>query len=81
MLSGHITGVISLTDILNLYARASGLSPGDPEETRRRRRTSSSSSVRSSSVRASLDAQGGRGSIDLGRSVGSGNGGIGGGKR
>jgi len=41
VLSGHLMGVISLTDILNLYARASGLSPHDPEETRRRRRTSS----------------------------------------
>ncbi|KAF2155159.1 hypothetical protein K461DRAFT_223072 [Myriangium duriaei CBS 260.36] len=69
-LSGHLTGVISLTDVLNLYARASGLSPADPEETRRRRRTSSSSSVRSASVRASLDGTSARGSIDLGRSVG-----------
>ncbi|GAM83285.1 hypothetical protein ANO11243_012710 [Dothideomycetidae sp. 11243] len=69
-LSGHLTGVISLTDVLNLYARASGLSPRDPEETRRRRRTSSSSSVRSSSVRASLDGNPPRGSVDLGRSVG-----------
>ena len=47
-LSGHLTGVISLTDILNLFARASGLSPADPDETRRHRRRSSSSSVRAS---------------------------------
>ncbi|KAK8186482.1 hypothetical protein BC567DRAFT_270301 [Phyllosticta citribraziliensis] len=47
-LSGHLTGVISLTDVLNLYARASGLSPHDPNETRRARRRSSSVSVRSS---------------------------------
>ncbi|PSK54015.1 Protein sds23 [Elsinoe australis] len=69
-LSGRLTGVVSLTDVLNLYARASGLSPADPEETRRRRRTSSSSSVRSGSVRASLDGGGSRTSMDLARSVG-----------
>ncbi|KAF4556276.1 SDS23-like protein [Elsinoe fawcettii] len=68
-LSGRLTGVISLTDVLNLYARASGLSPMDPEETRRRRRTSSSSSVRSGSVRASLDGGGSRTSMDLSKSV------------
>ncbi|OJJ47517.1 hypothetical protein ASPZODRAFT_1702487 [Penicilliopsis zonata CBS 506.65] len=44
-LSGHLVGVVSLTDMLNLYARASGLSPADPAETRSRRRRSSSSSV------------------------------------
>ncbi|KAL1996918.1 hypothetical protein VTN49DRAFT_7783 [Thermomyces lanuginosus] len=50
--SGRLVGVLSLTDILNLYARASGLSPADPAETRSRRRRSSSSSV---SVRRSGD--------------------------
>ena len=45
-LSGHLTGVISLTDILNLFARASGLSPADPDVTRRHRRRSSSASMR-----------------------------------
>lgn len=56
-MSGRLSGVVSLTDILNLFARASGLHPGDPEETRRRRRQSSSSSVRPSidSVRPSID--------------------------
>lgn len=44
--SGHLLGVVSLTDILNLFARASGMSPSDPEEVRQRRRRSSSSSVR-----------------------------------
>ncbi|KAF1812721.1 hypothetical protein P152DRAFT_347625 [Eremomyces bilateralis CBS 781.70] len=44
-LSGHLCGVISLTDILNLFARASGLSPADPNETRRWRRRSSSASL------------------------------------
>jgi hypothetical protein len=48
-LSGRLVGVVSLTDILNLHARASGLSPADPAESRRRRRSSSSSmSVRRS---------------------------------
>lgn len=59
-LSGRLTGVISLTDILNLFARSSGLNPGDPGEQRDRRRRSSSSSIRPSlegerSVRGSLD--------------------------
>ncbi|KAK4993208.1 cell separation during budding [Elasticomyces elasticus] len=60
-MSGRLNGVISLTDILNLYARASGLSPADPDETRRRRRRSSSSSVRQS---AELSGS----SLDLSRS-------------
>ncbi|KAF7714251.1 Uncharacterized protein PECH_008922 [Penicillium ucsense] len=48
-LSGRLVGVVSLTDILNLHARASGLNPADPDESRRRRRSSSSSvSVRRS---------------------------------
>ncbi|KAJ5085425.1 hypothetical protein N7532_010196 [Penicillium argentinense] len=42
-LSGRLVGVVSLTDILNLHARASGLNPADPAESRRRRRSSSSS--------------------------------------
>lgn len=73
-LSGHLSGVVSLTDLLNLFAHVSGLSPVDPDETRRRRRRSSSSSVRKSvdSVRSSIDmgrgADGMRGSMDLGRS-------------
>lgn len=51
-LSGRLVGVVSLTDILNLHARASGLNPADPTESRSRRRRSSSSSV---SVRRSGD--------------------------
>ncbi|KAJ5020720.1 CBS-domain Sds23p [Bipolaris maydis] len=47
-LSGRLSGVISLTDILNLFARASGLNPHDPDEARRARRRSSSSSMRRS---------------------------------
>ncbi|KAI0023926.1 hypothetical protein F4780DRAFT_726909 [Xylariomycetidae sp. FL0641] len=56
-LSGRLTGVVSLTDILNLFAKTSGLNPTDPNEQRARRRRSSSSSVRPSldSSRASLD--------------------------
>ena len=44
-LSGRLVGVVSLTDVLNLFARASGLHPADPAETRSRRRRSSSSSL------------------------------------
>ncbi|KAL2151602.1 hypothetical protein VTH82DRAFT_6700 [Thermothelomyces myriococcoides] len=56
-LSGRLTGVVSLTDILNLFAKTSGLRPSDPAEQRARRRRSSSSSVRPSleSSRTSLD--------------------------
>ncbi|OTA99320.1 hypothetical protein M426DRAFT_325239 [Hypoxylon sp. CI-4A] len=56
-LSGRLIGVVTLTDILNLFARSTGLNPTDPSEQRARRRRSSSSSVRPSieSSRASLD--------------------------
>ncbi|KAI0599649.1 sds23/moc1 [Biscogniauxia sp. FL1348] len=56
-LSGRLTGVVTLTDILNLFARTSGLNPTDPNEQRARRRRSSSSSIRPSldSARPSLD--------------------------
>lgn len=47
-LSGQLNGVISLTDVLNLFARASGLHPHDPDQARRARRRSSSSSMRRS---------------------------------
>lgn len=47
-LSGRLTGVVSLTDVLNLFAKASGLHPVDPTEMRRYRRRSSSASVRRS---------------------------------
>lgn len=47
-LSGRLSGVVSLTDILNLFAKASGLHPVDPTEMRRYRRRSSSASVRRS---------------------------------
>ncbi|KAF7562119.1 hypothetical protein G7046_g2008 [Stylonectria norvegica] len=56
-ISGRLSGVISLTDVLNLFAKSTGLNPTDPGEQRARRRRSSSSSVRPSldSARASLD--------------------------
>lgn len=68
-MSGRLSGVVSLTDILNLYAKASGLNPHDPTEIRRARRRSSSSSLRRSvdSVRSSISADPG-GSGILGRS-------------
>ena len=66
-MSGRLSGVVSLTDILNLYARASGLHPGDLEDARRKRRGSSSSSV---SVSGSWGGGGAgvRGSLDSARS-------------
>lgn len=57
-MSGRLSGVISLTDVLNLYARAWGLSPQEPDEARRRRRGSSSSSVRVSTDSARSSSQG-----------------------
>ncbi|KAL8858427.1 MAG: hypothetical protein Q9178_005108 [Gyalolechia marmorata] len=51
-MAGRLAGVVSLTDILNLFAKASGLHPTDPEERRRQRRRSSSSSM----LRGSLDS-------------------------
>ncbi|KAG5960722.1 hypothetical protein E4U58_004567, partial [Claviceps cyperi] len=59
-LSGKLGGVISLTDVLNIFARFAGLHPTDPGELRARRRRSSSSSIR-----PSLDSS--RPSIDLRR--------------
>lgn len=56
-LSGKLSGVISLTDVLNIFAKFTGLHPTDPGEQRARRRRSSSSSIRPSldSARQSLD--------------------------
>jgi len=67
-ISGRLTGVISLTDILNLFARQSGLNPLSPYDQRARRRRSSSSSIRPSidSARASIDQARGS-SFDLRR--------------
>ena len=55
-MSGRLSGVVSLTDVLNLYARASGLSPHEPDEARRRRRGSSASASSNANVRASMDS-------------------------
>jgi hypothetical protein len=59
-MSGKLTGVISLTDILNMFAKYTGLHPADPDAQRARRRRSSSSSMR-----PSIDAS--TGSVDKGR--------------
>ncbi|ANB15821.1 Sds24p [Sugiyamaella lignohabitans] len=50
---GHLTGVVSLTDILYLFAKHAGKEYLDPNNARRQRRRSSSSSVRTQS---SVDA-------------------------
>ena len=47
-ISGRLVGVVSLTDILILFAKAGGLSVADPADIRMRRRRSSSSSQRQS---------------------------------
>ncbi|EHY55811.1 cell separation during budding [Exophiala dermatitidis] len=64
-ISGRLVGVVSLTDILILFARASGMGEvADPNEIRMRRRRSSSSSVRKSfdlGPRPSLSGAGGVG--------------------
>ena len=65
-MSGRLSGVVSLTDILNLFARASGLQPSDPEEARRARRGSSASSRSGVSGRGVFTEQ--RGSLDSARS-------------
>lgn len=49
-MSGHLCGVISLTDVLNLFAVAGGLSPMRPDAARNRRRSSSTS------LRASMES-------------------------
>ncbi|RDA86235.1 hypothetical protein CP532_5116 [Ophiocordyceps camponoti-leonardi (nom. inval.)] len=56
-ISGKLIGVISLTDILNIFAKFTGLHPADPGEQRARRRRSSSSSIQPTfeSSRTSFD--------------------------
>lgn len=60
-ISGRLVGVVSLTDILILFAKVGGLETADPSEIRLRRRRSSSSSVKRSvdlgsrPIRPSLD--------------------------
>ncbi|KAH0835363.1 hypothetical protein Z517_11540 [Fonsecaea pedrosoi CBS 271.37] len=64
-ISGRLVGVVSLTDILILFARAGGVADvADPNEIRMRRRRSSSSSVRRSfdlGQRPSVGSNGGSG--------------------
>lgn len=59
LLSGKLIGVVSLTDILNIFAKSTGLHPSEPSEQRARRRRSSSSSVRPSveSLRSSVESR------------------------
>lgn len=70
-ISGKLTGVISLTDVLNLFARQSGLQTQDPSEERQhRRRSESISSMTRPSMdmsRPSFDSVSGRGSMDIRR--------------
>ena len=49
-ISGRLVGVVSLTDVLILFAKASGLSVMDPIDIRKGRRRSSSSSVHRPSI-------------------------------
>ncbi|TID14279.1 Ubiquitin-like modifier-activating enzyme [Venturia nashicola] len=63
-MSGHLSGVVSLTDILNLFAKASGLNPHDPSELRQlRRRSSSASNTRRSISSARSESIGGGSSV------------------
>jgi CBS domain-containing protein len=48
LMVGKLSGVVSLTDILNLFARVEGLKPSHPGEARLNRRRSSSSSTATS---------------------------------
>lgn len=67
-MSGRLSGVVSLTDILNVFAKASGLHPLDPARVRRTRRRSSSSSMRRSVESNRSESVGGGSSVgDLSR--------------
>jgi hypothetical protein len=70
-LSGRLSGVVSLTDILNLFARASGLNPHDPSELRQLRRRSSSASNTRRSVGSERSESVGGGSSVAGSRRGS----------
>jgi hypothetical protein len=62
-ISGRLSGVVSLTDVLNLIAKASGLNPHDPNEQRQRRRRSSSASARRSIESSRSESVGGGSSV------------------
>ena len=69
-LSGRLSGVVSLTDILNLFGKTSGLHLVDPAEMRRFRRRSSSASVRRSVESSRSESVGAASSVgDLSRSA------------
>ncbi|KAF2433671.1 hypothetical protein EJ08DRAFT_563399, partial [Tothia fuscella] len=62
-ISGRLSGVVSLTDVLNLFAKASGLNPHDPNEQREMRRRSSSASARRSVESSRSESVGGGSSV------------------
>ncbi|KIW00416.1 uncharacterized protein PV09_08121 [Verruconis gallopava] len=70
-LSGRLSGVVSLTDVLNLFAKASGLNPHDPGEVRQMRRRSSSASATRRSIESSRSESVGAGSSIAGSRRGS----------
>jgi len=70
-LSGRLSGVVSLTDVLNLIAKVSGLNPHDPGEARERRRRSSSASATRRSVDSARSESVGGGSSVAGSRRGS----------
>ena len=70
-ISGKLTGVVSLTDVLNLFSRQSGLVTDEPSAERQYRRRSesvSSNKTGNESVRSARPSMDGRGSsIDIRR--------------
>lgn len=55
LMMGRLQGVVSLTDILNLFARVEGLKAANPNEARANRRRSSSSSTATSTSTSTTD--------------------------
>jgi len=55
LMLGRLQGVVSLTDILNLFARVEGLKASSPNEARLNRRRSSSSSTTTSTSTSTTD--------------------------
>lgn len=55
LMLGRLQGVVSLTDILNLFARLEGLKASSPNEARLNRRRSSSSSTATSTSTSTTD--------------------------
>ena len=70
-LHGQLLGVVSLTDVLNLFARESGLDTHMPDEARNRRRRASSSSTASTGDLQPIGDHSSRRSTSLHRHLGS----------